>query len=355
MRGAIFMLLASLLVVCHPAKADSLTGDTSVKPAVPHATTSFDPNGYQHPDGAISLHYRGDYIEPYFATKALILAQDAGLDVRQPVQHWIQWLLPRQEKNGSFGRYCRKPKGDWQLCSPADADDSTLALWLQLLYTNAPDSGIPVEWQASVDRARVGLDALRNSRLGVYHVSRQNHVALLMDNVEVYSALVDIARAQERFGLKQQAEETRKKAESLDSAIQQVFWNKHEEWFRPSIQKNRPEFYPDVVAQVYPWLADMPMNSDVQTRDAWTSWKNRFAGDWLNKKSDPHPWGLVAMTAVKVGDQSSAACWLSRSEPLRFSSNWNILEESAFQAVEASIGNSSRTDPSACAKVTATQ
>ena len=96
------------------------------------------------------------------------------------------------------------------------------------------------------------------------------------------------------------------------------------------------------------------MNSDVQTRDAWMSWKNRFAGDWLNKKSDPHPWGLVAMTAVKFGDNSSAACWLSRSEPLRFSSNWNILEESAFQAVEANIGDSSRTDPSACAKVTAT-
>src|SRR3954451_22307134 len=108
MRVAIFMLLPSLLAVCHAAT--SRTTDNPTQPAIgPHATTSFDPNGYQHPDGAISLHYRGDYIEPYFATKALILAQDAGLDVRQPVQHWIQWLLPRQEKNGSFGRYCRKP------------------------------------------------------------------------------------------------------------------------------------------------------------------------------------------------------------------------------------------------------
>jgi hypothetical protein len=95
------------------------------------------------------------------------------------------------------------------------------------------------------------------------------------------------------------------------------------------------------------------MDSEMHTRDAWTSWKNRFAGDWLNKKSDPHPWGLVAMTAVKFGDNSSAACWLSRSEPLRFSSNWNVLEESAFQAVEAKIGETSRTDPGACSKVIA--
>src|SRR5947208_16745327 len=116
MRGTILLLLFGSLAVSASISA-----------------SRFDPNGYQFSDGAISLHYRGDYIEPYFATKALILAQDAGLDVRQPVQHWIKWLLPRQEKNGSFGRYCRKPKGDWQLCSPADADDSTLALGLQLL------------------------------------------------------------------------------------------------------------------------------------------------------------------------------------------------------------------------------
>src|SRR5436305_10617093 len=219
----------------------------------------FDPNGYQHPDGAISLHHNGDFIEPYFATKALLLAQEAGLDVHQSVQHWIQWLLPRQQKDGRFGRYCRKPGSDWKMCSIADADDSMLALWLQLIYTNAPDSGLPQEWQQSAKRAKASLDGLRNGRLGVYHVSRENHVALFMDNVEVYSALEAIARAEERFGQTAQAAATRKEAENLDLSIQRVFWNKHAEWFRPSIQKNRPEFYPDVVAQVYPWLADMPI------------------------------------------------------------------------------------------------
>ena len=336
MRVLISLLCILLPVVCTSASA-----------------AEFDPNGYQHPDGAIALHYHGDYIEPYFATKALILAQEAGLDVRQPVQQWIRWLLPRQETNGSFGRYCRQPNSNWKLCAAADADDSMLALWLQLLYTNAPQSGIPVEWQASARRARAGLDSLRNIRLGIYHISRQNHVALLMDNVEVYSALVDVARAEERFGDKQQAQITLQQAETLDSAIQHVFWNKHEDWFRPSIQKNRPEFYPDVVAQVYPWLADLPMQSDAQARDAWKSWKDRFATEWLDKKSDPHPWGLVAVAAAKFGDIDSAGCWLSRSEPLRFSNNWNVLEESAFQAVQAKVGEANGVNPSACSKVMA--
>ena len=338
MRGTILFLVLVWGAVCACA-----------------SSRPFDPNGYQHPDGAISLHYNGDFIEPYFATKALILAQEAGLDVRQPTQQWIQWLLPRQQKDGRFGRYCRKPGADWQVCSVADADDSMLALWLQLLYTNAPDSGLPKPWQESARKAKASLDVLRNSRLGVYHVSRQNHVALFMDNVEVYSALDAVARSQDRFGQHSQAAATHKEAENLDLAIQRVFWNKHDEWFRPSIQKNRPEFYPDVVAQVYPWLADMPMDSNVQLREAWTRWRSRYAIDWLDKKFDPHPWGLVAMAAVKFGDSDSAGCWLSRSEPLRFSTNWNVLEEAAFQAVETKIGETSQTSPSACSRVATAQ
>lgn len=338
MRGAILFLFFSLSALCVNAPSGQ-----------------FDPSGYQLPEGAISLQYRGDYIEPYFATKALIVAQESGLDVRGPAQKWIQWLLPRQTKDGSFGRYCRKPAMEWHICAAADADDSMLALWLQLLYTNAPDSGIPVQWQESVRKANSALEQLRNSRLGVYHVSRQNHVALLMDNAEVYSALVAIARSQKRFRNTGASERTHDEAEKLNFAIQRVFWNKQLDWFRPSIQKSRPEFYPDVVAQVYPWLADMPMNSDVPERDEWRNWKSRFAGEWLAKQLDPHPWGLVAVAAVKFGDRDSASCWLSRSEPLRFSTNWNVLEEAAFQAVEFQIGQTNDVDPSACSKVATQQ
>jgi len=338
MRDLILLWFCTLLGVCASASAPS-----------------FDPNGYQQPDGAISLHYRGDYIEPYFATKALLLAQESGLDVHDPARRWIEWLLPRQDKHGSFGRYCRKPGQDWRLCSAADADDSMLALWLQLLYTNAPDSGIPNEWQDSVRKARSGLEALRNGRLGVYHVSQQNHVALLMDNVEVYSALEAIADAQDRFGQTQEAQKTHKQAESLNFDIQQVFWIKHAEWFRPSIQKSKPGFYPDVVAQVYPWLADMHIDQRLPQQEEWMKWKNRFANDWLDKKFDPHPWGLVAVAAVKFGDSNSAACWVSRSEPLRFSPNWNVLEEAAFQVVEMKIGEGSKGSPLACSKVTSGQ
>ena len=69
-----------------------------------------------------------------------------------------------------------------------------LALWMQLLYRMAPATGLPAEWQRSIALAAKQLAKLRNRRLGVYHISRRNHVALLMDNIEVYAALKDVAR-----------------------------------------------------------------------------------------------------------------------------------------------------------------
>jgi len=309
----------------------------------------FVPQNYCWPDGALVLQTNGDYVEPYFATKALVVAQDAGLDVRQSAQAWINWALAHQRPDGRFDRYCRKPGQDWKRCGPADADDSMLALWLQLLYRVAPDSGIPAEWQESVAKARAQLAKLRNNRLEVYNVSERNHVALLMDNVEVYAALKDIAAAQSRFGDEQSADATSQAAESLAAGIHRVFWDERDHWFRPSVQKNKPAFYPDAVAQVYPWLAGLPVSED--PRAGWESWRNRFGSAWLETKYDPHPWGLVALAAVKEGDESSAVCWLSHSQSLRYSSRWNVLEEAVYQGLQHWLGRQQLADATACSKV----
>lgn len=311
----------------------------------------FTPGDYQTPDGALLLQPNQDYVEPYFATKALLAAEDSGLDVRQAGLSWIRWSLKRQRGDGRFERYCRKPGADWRSCGPADADDSMMALWLQLLYRLAPDSGIPSEWRQSERKAQEQLAKLRNGRLGVYHVSGKNHVALFMDNVEVYAALKDIARAQTRFGNQEQANKTNAQAEKLASAIEHVFWDNHNHRFRSSMQKSQPAFYPDVVAQVFPWLAGWPA-SRKDTYASWADWKSRFATAWLTREYDPHPWGLVALAAMKVGDESAAKCWLSHSEPLRYSQRWNILEESVFQGLKYTLVAGQAADPRACLKTT---
>jgi len=308
----------------------------------------FTPQDYQLADGAVVLDTNALDVEPYFATKALIVAQDAGLDIRDAGMAWVKWLMPRQKNDGRFERYCRKGSEPFHACRAADADDSLLALWLQLLYRLAPDSGIPAEWQQSASKAEKQLARLRNSRLGIYHVSTWNHVALFMDNVEVYSALRDIAEAQARFGNHSAATATKAQADKLAAAIQHVFWDDRNQRYRPSIQKSNPAFYPDVVAQVFPWTEEMP-TPDQDPHSAWSNWRSKFAPAWLENKYDPHPWGLVALAAMKLGDESTALCWLSHSQSLRYGKSWNVVEEAVFQELEHRLENQpTASDPAAC-------
>jgi hypothetical protein len=313
--------------------------------------TAFYPATLQSPDGAITLNSGGNYVEPYFATKALIVAQDGGLDVQGAAHSWIGWALPRQRPDGLFHRFCRPDNHDnhndaWRDCAAADADDSMLALWMQLLYRMAPATGMPPEWQRSVTLATMQLAKLRNRRLGVYHISRRNHVALLMDNIEVYAALKDVAKVQQRWH-DPAAAATDARAEQLGAAIQRIFWDRHARRFRPSMQKTRPAFYPDSVAQVYPWLADV--NGPGQDpRQAWKEWKHAFGAGWMERRYDSHPWGLVALAAEKLGDTTSAACWTSQSDSLRGSSSWNVLEEAVWQSLRARFAQPQLLDPQAC-------
>ena len=298
----------------------------------------FEAGRYASADGALLLNESGNYVEPYFATKALLVAESSGLDDKSTALSWINWLLPRQRSDGRFDRYCRKANA-WTQCGSADADDSMLALWMELLYRNAPDSGLPAEWQRSAGLARSYLRTLRNERLGVYHVSHRNHSALFMDNVEVYAALAEVSRNERRFGNVADAEADERAAADLARSIDNVFWNKRQRRFLPSNEKSRPAFYPDVVAQTYPWLAGMP-TPEGDARQAWARWRQVFAPMWLDNRYDPHAWGLVAVVAVEVGDVRTAGCWLGRAAVHRGDGQWNILEEAAYQAVEASVAKS---------------
>jgi hypothetical protein len=309
---------------------------------------AFRPQTFQAPGGAMVLNPGGNYVEPYFATKALIVAQDGGLDIHEAASAWINWILPRQRADGLFRRFCGDG-GKWRDCAPADADDSMLALWMQLLYRMAPGTGMPADWQHSITLSAKQLEKLYNRRLGLYHVSKRDHVALLMDNVEVYAALKDVSQAQSRLD-DPAAPATSARARHLEIAIQRVFWSRHAHRFRPSMQKTRPAFYPDVVAQVYPWLAGMS-GPGQDPRQAWAEWKHNYGAAWIERKYDTHPWGLVAQAAEKLGDLDAAACWTAQSNSLRGSSSWNVLEEAVWQSLRARFMQPQMLNPQACSSI----
>src|SRR5437016_6265023 len=48
---------------------------------------------YQNPDGAITVNEHGDFVDPYFANRALTLADESGIEVRLIAERWILWLI----------------------------------------------------------------------------------------------------------------------------------------------------------------------------------------------------------------------------------------------------------------------
>lgn len=294
-------------------------------------------NGYQLPDGAITVHFQGDKVDPYFATKALLVARDGNLKTQKPAERWIKWLMARQREDGLFERYERNPADhQWITYAAADADDAMQALWLQLLYRMAPKSGLPKAWQESARKAEETLAALYDTEQGVYHISTSLRVGLLMDNAEVYSALLSIARDLRRMRQYDKAREYEARAEKLAGAIHRIFYKEHKKRFRITTQKrNENDFYPDKVAQLFPVLYKL---SDEETAEAiYAKWIDDHGPEWIRQRNEDFPWGLVAVTALDMKDDDSASCWQNRAEPLRYSRNWNVLEEAALQHVKSRI------------------
>ena len=293
---------------------------------------------YQHPDGSIALRAGGAFVEPYFATKALIVAYDAGLDVRAPATSWIEWLRGRQHPDGRFARYCGGPAA-WTICGEADADDAMLALWMQLLYAMSPSDRLPGEWTATAIAAESYLDTVRNPSSGVYQISRAQPTALFIDNVEVYAALRESAAAWRRYGDRRHAERLAASADALALAIERTFRMSGRNEYMVSTQpRSATAFYPDAVAQTYPWLIGFPSHKPGHRRE-FRQWLRKYRDQWTSAELD-YPWGLVALAAARVGERDAAMAWRRRAAPLRGTLRWNVLEEAAFQSLSAVSGGS---------------
>lgn len=300
-------------------------------------SASFDLDGYQDKHGAITVHYQGDFVDPYFAIKSLLVAHNAGLDMQQAAYTWIRWLMPKQRSNGLFDRFCLVDGIEWRPCENADSDDALLAMWLELLYVMAPSDGLPRAWQSSMDKAQLQLERLHDKRTGIYRISVSNPVGLFMDNVEIYAALRAISREQKRLGAHSASRVTYKQAVTLRHRMTQVFRPQANAPFLVSTQTIQDwQFYPHEVAQIYPWLHHMPTNS-MNVRADFNAWLQKYGKGWLSFEKDVYPWGLVALTALELGDHHTARCWLNRAETLRNGERWNVLEEAVFQTISHSV------------------
>ncbi len=323
-----------------------------------HARRAFDLSEFQRDSGAITLDTASPLVDPYFASKALLVAHASGLDVRAAAERWIDWLLAKQRPDGHFQRYTLHPeseverRGEIAGYDGADADDALLAVWVELLSRLAACDGgspaaLPPAWVRSLKLATGALDELLDAGTGLYHISAQQPVALLMDNVEVYSAWRHAAAFYAACGEAGAAQSAQRRANDLAANIDRAFWQRAERRYSVSTQpREQLEFYPDGVAQVYPLLGDLPSRRSFESAD-FSAWLRRHGEAWRSSARHDFPWGLVAVAAQRAGSREVAACWLQQVRAARASYRWNVLEEAAYQGLQYELGSY---DSSGCAK-----
>src|SRR5947209_17847275 len=104
MRG-LFVIL--LLTLCSSSGCMAQSIESQLVPQ------SLVPKNYHSADGALLLTTNGNYVEPYFAVKALLTAQDAGLHIRDAGLAWSVWPLQRQDKDGRCNHYGQRQR-EWR-------------------------------------------------------------------------------------------------------------------------------------------------------------------------------------------------------------------------------------------------
>ena len=281
----------------------------------------FELDGYMSDSGAITILHNGDTTDPYFAMQALLLAHDNGLDISKPATKFANWLVTRQKPDGTFDRFCLSAAKAWFSCKTADADDSLLALWMRLLETMPIQLGKNPAWTKSYTSSKKALDYLYQPSRGIYMVSPVYLHGLFMDNLEVWSLKTHSRQSQPG------------EVDKLAQDIYKTFWQSTNKEFLVSTQleqqTQKPQFYPDHVAQIFPLLVDFPLlpqNSKVYYK----SWMRMHRAEWLRQGETDYPWGLLAVLALRQGDEPSARCWLRANSGMRHSSRWAVSDEAAF-------------------------
>jgi hypothetical protein len=280
-------------------------------------------NRFIQADGAISVVEKGDFVDPYFANKALIIAWEAGLDVRDSTQRWLLWLLPRQRADGGFDRFCANGIS-WIACKGADADDSTAATFIHLnalygraIHQDSRRQGIKsastkpssTETAHAVHKAEQLLQRLRTPR-GTYRAFADRPIEFLMDNTEVYASL--------------EAAGQQKQATHLKNAIEQHFYT-YPVWQPANASYAKFEFYPSALAPAYRWHTGLIASDALEQEfDVWTK---KWGSAWLTRAHDEYAWGLVAWGARNVKQQHWIRCWRYQYAATGRHRGWTVLDE----------------------------
>lgn len=277
------------------------------------------------PNGGMTVFPQGDYVEPYFALKALLAAHRLGVNINAEALAFAHWLLPFQRGNGVFPRICRSTALHWSACGTADADDSLAALWC-VLATEVLSEDRAIA--ASCARSLENLATLWQVKQQTFRAVTGDNTAYFADNVEVIGAL-NVIRADYAAAIRFAPQlAALPSAAVMFKGLQRNYGYDPDGALEPAYASIPPApygFYPNAVAPIYVWLCGM--RSGIRGQRYWQVWMYRYGKKWLAGESDRFPWGLIAWVAYRMDDPATARTWLENTDAWRAAGRWNVIEE----------------------------
>lgn len=321
-----------------------------------------DLSAFQRSDGALCMMPGSDWVDPYFALKALVLASTFGAQLGNSWPRFARYITTIQDGAGLIPRelgqastapaaksqgLLRKQRSavSTQTRSQADADDALLALWLQAGSLLPSPAGLPAStMQESQLRAAAMLQGpLWNQTLGLTRVFQQQETYLLIDNLEVWNAVQQLARSSPWVGLTAlrrrlpSAQEWSRLESRLRQGIQQQF---------PGLQTLNPAWcapaapwelrlYPDGTAAPLLWMAQRGISPAASSTPSarLAAWYSVYRDVWQASIQNEYPWGLLALSAYLEGQRSIAASWVKQAATAKAQGRWHIMEEVLLQVL----------------------
>ena len=312
-------------------------------------------------------------VEPYFANLAitgLLEANPKNKSVRTTTKRWLQWYFNRMSTSEPSDPRCADPNTriyvsvcddipgtvSWHFVNPTsyaltkvmymDSADSYAATFLTLLhkyYLASKDKAFLVANRAKVRMARdvmVHRTWIASDRRTIAKPSYP--IDYLMDNTEVFEALIHIKAMEEELGLLNdtQASATNEallmqyRINDLQLGLEELFHTPSGLYFNsgdsfklynnpntPNRDQYLPKidtFYPDATAQLFPIWTGLHEPNSTRAKSLW----QQFNANWDRPDNDPlaanhqwtkgqipdaFPWVVMTYTASVMKDEARAS------------------------------------------------
>ena len=137
-------------------------------------------------------------------------------------------------------------------------------------------------------------------------------IAFTMDNAEVYSGLVDLAKLEQRLGRISQAAHYASWAEATKSAMSTKLWNSaRDNWdWAFANPSDTDVFYAQGAAQLWPIIFGVVAPNDPRALAGWAQFTGSFPAWSEGALPDSYPWVSVARAAQLMGEPAQAATYL---------------------------------------------